>query len=346
MRQKIPAAEDTCGKRYPRQKVFAAEDTCGRRCPRQKVFAAEDIHGKRYLQQEDVHNKDICSRGFTAEDVSRERRSRRLQTAYQHKREREGGAGLTKMEGPDTNVWIGRDYRKIRQLGKGGEGTVYLVQHCPTEQLRAAKLLKTDVPGRRLHELNMMKRLKHPALPQIFDAFEDQGQLWLILEYVRGKPLSGLTREELTPEVFFSAARQLTEVLAYLHTRKPPVLHLDIKPSNLLLRTDGHLMLIDFGAADFARPGLKLPVCYGTPGFAAPEQKKTGADIDARADFYGLGAALYYCLYGSAPGNKQMYKRRIFRRGAVCCRIDDSKPQRGALPGALPADGSGKALAG
>lgn len=225
------------------------------------------------------------------------------------------------MEGQDTNVWIGRDYRKIRQLGKGGEGTVYLVQHCPTEQLRAAKLLKTDVPGRRLHELNMMKRLKHPALPQIFDAFEDQGQLWLILEYVRGKPLSGLTREELTPEVFFSAARQLTEVLAYLHTRKPPVLHLDIKPTNLLLRPDGHLMLIDFGAADFARPGLKLPVCYGTPGFAAPEQKISGADIDVRADFYGLGAALYYCLYGAAPGDKQMHKWRMPERlsGAGRC---------------------------
>lgn len=219
----------------------------------------------------------------------------------------EGGIDLTGRTEQEKERWIGQDYRLIRRIGGGGEGAVFLVRHCPTEQLRAAKSLKTDMCGRRLHELNMMKRLKHPALPQVFDVLEEEGQLWLILEYIRGSALSELKMEELTPESFFSIACQLAEVLAYLHSRKTPVLHLDIKPTNIMLRQDDRLVLIDFGAAVFAGPEIDPAARYGTPGFAAPEQKTAGKILDVRTDFYGIGAVLYYCLYGTVPGRAHLW---------------------------------------
>ena len=81
------------------------------------------------------------------------------------------------------------NYQKIRRLGKGGDGTVYLVRYLPTEQLRAAKQLKEN-GGRRVHELKMMKRLHHPSLPQIIDVLECGGQTGLVMEYIRGRTLS------------------------------------------------------------------------------------------------------------------------------------------------------------
>lgn len=198
--------------------------------------------------------------------------------------------------------WIDENYQIIRRLGHGGDGTVYLVRHRPTDQFRAAKVLQTDIPERRRHELNMMKTLRHPSLPQIFDVLESQGTVWLIMEYINGRSLSEIDREEITAELFFRIAGQLAEVLVYLHTRKMPVLHLDIKPTNVLLRKNEDLVLIDFGASVLTDQSESITSCYGTPGYAAPEQKCPNMNLDERADIYGFGAVLYYCLYGTAPG--------------------------------------------
>lgn len=209
--------------------------------------------------------------------------------------------GLAAEESYPAGRQIGRDYQIIRMLGLGGDGTVYLVRHNPTEQLRAAKRLKTDALRQRRHELDMMKHLRHPSLPQVFDVLEEQGELWLILEYINGKPLSALGKEEIGPALFFSIARQLADVLCYLHTRRTAILHLDIKPPNIMLRPDGSLCLIDFGAAIRAAPTGGHELCFGTPGFAAPEQSDPAVRPDGRADIYGFGALLYYCLYREIP---------------------------------------------
>lgn len=101
---------------------------------------------------------------------------------------------------------------------------------------------------------------------------------------------------------FFSIAGQLSEVLGYLHGRRMPILHLDIKPTNLLLKRNGRLVLIDFGAALQGQPGIRPEQCCGTPGFAAPEQYQKGSYLDARTDVYGAGAVLYYLLSGTIAG--------------------------------------------
>lgn len=211
---------------------------------------------------------------------------------------------------------IGAHYQKLRELGSGGEGAVYLVRHLPTGQLRAAKILKHALYQDRLHELNMMRQLSHVSLPGVIDILEEHGQLWLIMEYIRGRSLAELVREGLQRQQIFSVAKQLAEVLRYLHTRPVPILHLDIKPTNILIRPDGGLVLIDFGAAVRADRAGQAG-CFGTRGFAAPEQR-TGSGIDAHADIYGFGALIYYCVCGIVPADAEdarlrCLSRRVFR---------------------------------
>ncbi len=210
-------------------------------------------------------------------------------------------------EFPDKN------YRKIRQLGSGGDGVVYLVRHLPTEQLRAAKCLKTDHPEKRRRELVLMKKLNHPALPKILDVLEAGTQLWLIMEYISGRCIADIPRDEVSPHQFFSIAGQLAEVLIYLHTRPLPILHLDIKPSNVILRPDGQLVLIDFGAAIYLSDGEKAGH-YGTPGFAAPEQKEGRGKVDTRADIYGFGALLYYYVFRASPNPRNVEQVKCDKR--------------------------------
>lgn len=205
-----------------------------------------------------------------------------------------GGIGLWEAGG-HSRFW--ESYLIIKKLGSGGDGTVYLVKHIATEQLRAAKQIHTGKKD--CHELQMMKRLHHPSLPEIIDVLEEDGGVWLILEYVRGEAIQNYAGEKLTPEIFFSFAEQLTEVVFYLHSRAYPILHLDIKPSNILVRKNGRIVLIDFGAAVHAGQTKTSEECRGTPGFAAPEQYQSNARLDGKTDVYGIGAVLFYLLSGS-----------------------------------------------
>ena len=195
-----------------------------------------------------------------------------------------------------------QEYCILRELGSGGEGKVYLVRHQVTEQLRAAKRLWKGTDADRLHELKMMKRLRHPSLPEVIDVLPEKDCIWLIMTYVKGQCLQELFRGGISEMEFFSIAGQLSEVLGYLHGRRMPILHLDIKPTNLLLKRNGRLVLIDFGAALQGQPGIRPEQCCGTPGFAAPEQYQKGSYLDARTDVYGAGAVLYYLLSGTIAG--------------------------------------------
>lgn len=218
------------------------------------------------------------------------------------------------------------NYRMIRRLGSGGDGTVYLVEHIPTEQLRAAKRMEGSRAGERISELNMMKRLHHPSLPQIIDILECAGQTWLVMEYIRGRALSESDRREVTAEQFFQIAVQLAQAVRYLHTRPVPILHLDIKPTNVLLRPDGRLVLIDFGAAVFLKKEGEIHRCIGTPGFAAPEQYENGC-VDTYTDVYAFGATLYFYLYrriyGRVPLDKTRSERTSYRRRMILERREE-----------------------
>lgn len=202
---------------------------------------------------------------------------------------------------------IGTSYRIVKKLGQGGKGSVYLVINLKTEGFWAAKRIPMD-RGQDTHEAEMMKNIRNIHLPVFIDVFQEEGCLWLIMEYIRGICFSRYLEggRTLPEEQVLDTAIQLSDALIYLEKHEPPICHLDIKPGNMIHTRDGKVMLVDFGAA-WKKDAVKKG--EGTEGYAAPEQFKRGAAVDVRTDIYGLGASVYRLLSGKtysmkAPGTR------------------------------------------
>lgn len=212
----------------------------------------------------------------------------------------------------ETGMVLNGKYRILKALGKGGEGSVWLALHLQTEQLWAVKKIPRKENGKEFHELNMMKKLRHRCLPQILDVLEGEQCIYLVMEYVRGHTLEEIKQKKgrLTPEQVMEVGLELSDVLSYLHGRKFPIFHLDIKPANIIQRKDGTLVLVDFGSAWKRQENGKETVRKGTEGFAAPEQYDLNRPVDERSDIYGLGATLYYLISG-VRYSEVMQKSRI-----------------------------------
>jgi eukaryotic-like serine/threonine-protein kinase len=198
--------------------------------------------------------------------------------------------------------------RVLGELGRGAMGTVYKADR--SGDLVALKVL-ADVwaqdpllTDRFVNEGLIMGRLSHPAIVKVLDAGRDQGKFYLILEYVEGpsfaKAISkrAFTQKE-TALVLSAVARGLH------HAHRHNVIHGDVVPSNILLKSDGSPKLSDFGIARLAGPAAerwKAGVTAGTPVYMSPEQATAMNDvIDGRSDVYSLGAVLYEAATGRAP---------------------------------------------
>ena len=153
-------------------------------------------------------------------------------------------------------------------------------------------------------ETDILKRLNHPNLPSIIDVIDGEDTFLIVMDYIEGRPLSeALQREGAQPQDrVIEWAKQICDVLGYLHSRKPPIIYRDMKPSNVMLRPDGNIMIIDFGTArEYKSASIADTTCLGTQGYAAPEQFGGHGQTDARTDIYCLGATLYHLLTGHNP---------------------------------------------
>ncbi len=193
-------------------------------------------------------------------------------------------------------------YKLVKQLGEGGEGSVYLAIHIQTEMFWAIKEIHAGMEEEGeyfCHELQMMKRLKNRHLPEIIDVFRQGNCTYLVMEHVRGVSMDHRIRNGtvLSVDEVRDTAVQVTEALCYLESRDSPICHLDIKPSNLILRPDGLIKLVDFGSA-WKEEGERRRMV--TDGYAAPEQyREDGIQPDTRTDIYSLGATLYRMISGT-----------------------------------------------
>ena len=187
----------------------------------------------------------------------------------------------------------------LQPLGEGGEGSVYLAAHIQTQQLRALKILPGTGSGGQLREINVMKKLRHPSLPDMIDVLETDEGIVLVMEYIRGENLQQIMdrKHRLTTELTWDTGMQIGQAIRYLHTRREPVFHLDIKPANIICAEGGRLVLVDFGAA-FRRNVKEDGNRRGTDGFAAPELYDPEAPLTGASDIYELGAVLYYLISG------------------------------------------------
>ncbi len=220
------------------------------------------------------------------------------------------------------NTVVGGKYRLLRVIGRGGVSKVYLgealadgkryaVKEMDWVPDQAAGLGRGDKraagqdAGRGMWmEIRMQQKLHHPALPHIWDAWEERGKIYIVMDYVEGVPLDRLLREEGARPLdqALDWGLQLCRALLYLHSFQPPVIYRDMKPANVILREDGRLVLLDFGAARQYRARKRRDtVPLGTPGYAAPEQYR-GRQSDVRTDIYCLGVTLYHMLTGHDPG--------------------------------------------
>ena len=202
-------------------------------------------------------------------------------------------------------------YKILNQIGKGGMSVVYLAMNERANKQWAVKEVRKDgvqdfevVRQGLIVEMEMLKRLRHPYLPTIIDVIDTDDSFLIVTDYIEGKPLSRALAEHgaLPQEYVIEWAKQLCEVLGYLHTREKPIIYRDLKPDNIMLRPDGTITLIDFGIArEYKEYATHDTRALGTQGYAAPEQFGGQGQTDARTDIYGLGTTLYHLVTGYNP---------------------------------------------
>lgn len=202
-------------------------------------------------------------------------------------------------------------YRILKIIGQGGMSVVYLAvneranKHWAVKEFRKCGYQDFEVVRQNLiAEINILKKIRHPHLPRIIDVIDSGDSFLIVMDYIHGRTLEDiLSISGAQPQSrVIKWARQLCDVLGYLHSQKPPIIYRDIKPGNIMIRSDGDVTLIDFGAArELKLSKAEDTTCLGTRGYAAPEQYGGHGQTDARTDIYCLGATLYHMLTGHNP---------------------------------------------
>lgn len=197
---------------------------------------------------------------------------------------------------------LGGRYRIKGVIGSGGMSHVYLAEDLRLQGKSWAvkECVTTGMSSRSVQaEAELLISLNHHRLPKVIDFHppDEDDYSYLIMDYIQGVTLSRYMQahpEPLPIATIMLFARQLLEVLQYLHTQNPPIVYRDLKPSNIMVNEQNELMLIDFGIARSCRSGgSEDTVKLGTVGFAAPEQYGSGRSGPA-SDLYGMGALLLY----------------------------------------------------
>jgi serine/threonine protein kinase len=199
-------------------------------------------------------------------------------------------------------------YRIQENLGQGGMGSVYRAvdENLSVDVAVKENLFTTEEYARQFRlEAVILANIRHPNLPRVSDHFVIAGEgQYLVMDFIEGEDLrQRMERLGVLPEdevILIGAA--ICDALSYLHARKPPILHRDIKPGNVKISPDGHIFLVDFGLAKIMQGNQATTTGARamTPGYSPPEQYGT-ARTDARTDIYSLGATLYAALTGVIP---------------------------------------------
>ena len=206
-------------------------------------------------------------------------------------------------------------YKILNEIGHGGMSVVYLALNERANKTWAIKEVRKDggndqevVSQGLIAETEMLKKLHHPNLPSIVDVIDTNDSFIIVMDYIEGRSLQDLldTSGPQPVDLVVDWAKQLCDVLGYLHSRIPPIIYRDMKPPNVMLRPNGQVMLIDFGTArEYKQHNDRDTTWLGTRGYAAPEQFGGRGQTDGRTDIYCLGATIYHLLTGYSPADTQ-----------------------------------------
>jgi serine/threonine-protein kinase len=200
-------------------------------------------------------------------------------------------------------------YRIIQELGKGTMGVVFQAHDPQIDRMVALKVLRPDrvtsdaFVARFLKEARAIGRLSHPNIVTIYDVGEDQGTIYIAMEYLKGDPFNEVVRARRLPLTeCVDIAQQVALTLDYAH--RQGIVHRDIKPSNIIFTEEKQVKLTDFGIARIEDTGAghqtQAGEILGTPVYMAPEQVM-GQNVDGRSDLFSLGVILYEMVVGRRP---------------------------------------------
>jgi serine/threonine protein kinase len=262
------------------------------------------------------------------------------------------GAALANADDPMLGRTIG-SYRVARLLGAGGMGRVYLGVH-PGIGSRVA--IKVMMPGpaatqssieRFFAEARAVNVIRNEHIVNIINLeVLPEGQPYIVMEYLDGRPLSELIRSN-GPLPLGSVVRLVSEVLdALAHAHDKGIVHRDLKPDNIIVSPSGHAKVLDFGVAKLkpeiaqVSGGTRSGALLGTPHYMSPEQAR-GQTVDARSDLYSVGVVLYECVLGRKPFESEvlyeLLRQHIEQRPAPLStsRSDVPPPLESVILGAL-----------
>ncbi len=224
---------------------------------------------------------------------------------------------------------IAQRYRIVTPLGQGGIGTTYEAEDLTNYQRVAIKVLSLrNITEWKVLELfereaKVLASLHHPAIPQYLNYFHEDTpndrRFYLVQELVGGSSLADLVQKNWHAEEskVKHIASQVLSILDYLHSLKPPVIHRDIKPQNIIMRQDGQIFLVDFGAVqDVYRHTVSRGSTFvGTLGYMPLEQFR--GQVGAASDLYSLGATLLFLLTHKSPDDLPQNRMKIDFRSQV-----------------------------
>lgn len=208
-----------------------------------------------------------------------------------------------------TGQTINGSYEVLEPVGEGGAGQVFLAWHKNLQKKVVIKRIKDDYVGRinERGEADILKNLRHSNLPQVYDFIQMDREVYTVIDYIDGNSLAEYISAGVRFDEFqlIKWLRELCDALDYLHTQNPPIIHSDIKPSNIMVDSNGKICLIDFNISTGEDDENRI-TGY-SEAYASPEQVrrvqtyKSGGDykkirLDARSDIFSLGATFYHLM--------------------------------------------------
>ena len=262
----------------------------------------------------DNDKTELLNRGGETELLQDDDRTALLPSSQNNLFTENGGAVSEQIGSVFANT-----YKIIGKIGEGSGGLVYKALHTRLNKEAVIKQIISPNAALNRNETDLLKGLKHSYLPQVLDFIEQDGIAYTVMDFISGSDIERLVKsgKRFSGKETVRIGIQLCEAAAYLHRQKPPIVHSDIKPSNVMLSENGNMWRSESNISLIFDKNAKT--IGGTPGYAPPEQfgipledirgnaggalpvGKTAPHIDQRSDVYGIGAFMYFLIAKEAP---------------------------------------------
>lgn len=224
-------------------------------------------------------------------------------------------------------------YEIIEEIGAGGGGIVFRARHLRLQTDVVVKKIKDEIRGKvkLRQEADILKKLKHPYLPRVYDFIETADGVYTVMDFIHGVDLdTALKKHGRCPQKQVRKwAEQLGEALEYLHSQKPPIIHSDIKPANIMLTKDGDVCLIDFNIS-LAMGGTMESAVGISAGFSPPEQYRDPALYARITHAYTMQKSVQASTPHSSAGDDDVTE--ILTQGQPGARQGQNQPGAGRMP--------------